>query len=1363
MLLTLKLSLFMMRLLVIVVFSLFTIHLSAATYYVAPANATPAGNDAAAGDKSHPWASWEKAFTSRKPGDTIIFRGGVYPTTVTSGAGITKTVTGTADKWVVFMNYPGEVPVLDCSNITSTWYGNTYGLKLSGSYYKLIGLTIRNVWQIDPANPADETYAFRTSGDNYTLERCTAHSTHGSGFFPSGSNVRITNCDSYDHCDSLSTSLPGNDGYGYFHYNTGTTGSIYYKDCRAWDNGDDGWALADNSYVEIDGCWSFNNGRMEGAGNGFKIGFIPQKASVPLLRVVKNSIAAFNRASGLTTNDNNDYTIAPSQIYNNVAFHNGYYSEWNNPVYGFYLYSTNGTDQEELQRILRNNISYKNQGGAVGDGYYHDVLFTHSHNSWDISGLTVADADFMSVDSTGISGPRQADGSLPALNFLKLASSSKLIDKGVDVGLPYTGSAPDLGIAEASATATAPVARITAPATTILTCTTLSITLTATGGATYSWSDGTRVVGTSGTLTVSAPGNYTVTVTSSDGLTDTETIAITSNTTPPVVTLTNTTGTTVLTCATPSISVTAGGGVSYSWHDGTKVVATTATINITAPATYTVTVTSSTGCTATKAITITQDKTAPAVTLTNTTGTTILTCATPSISVTAGGGVSYSWHDGTKVVATTATLTITAPATYTVTVTSSTGCTATKAITIIQDKTAPAVTLTNTTGTTILTCATPSITVTAGGGVSYSWHDGTKVVATTATLNITAPATYTVTVSSSTGCTATKSITTTQDKTAPVVTLTNQTGTTVLSATTPSVTVIAGGGISYSWHNGTQVVATTAALTITAPATYTVTVTGSNGCTSTKAITITREADTPAAPVATVTQPGCGESGGSIQFTSPLPGTGYFYSINGTDYTNTTGWFSNVPQGSYNLSVKSSAGMVSPTTPVTIQQALIQPAAPTASVTQQPSCAVNTGTIVVSSPVGGAGYTYSIDGVSYGTASTFTGLVSGSYQVTVRYGTTGCISPATALTVNPAPDDNVQPVFPTFGPYSEGSASVVLPVVSDNGIRGSWSPATVSTATPGSFLYTFTPDPGKCATILTVTIKILVVEVTGETQLRRVISSGSDDVEETSRGTVVINSPDIELVYDNLLTGNQMVGFRFNNITIPAGATITRAYIQFSVAETTYGTTSLRIYGQKSEHAGVFTTARRGVSKRPRTTASVAWSPTPSGGSAVGSRGVGQQTPDLAPLMQEILSLSGWQPGNSMAFIINGYGKRNAVAYEGSKTNAAELVVEYIEPAATASATLVTKKALLPTAAGQEAGLTCYPVPFGETLHINILQGTQEQPRMMGLFDLSGRKVKSLDHTATTQSVATGDLPPGVYLLRMVTDKNEIVKKIIKQ
>jgi len=1337
----------------------------AATYYVAPKTATPAGNDAAAGDMSHPWATWEKAFTSRKPGDTVIFRGGVYPTTVTNGTGISKSISGTASQWVVFMNYPGEVPVLDCSNVTSTTYGKNFGLRLSGSYFKLKGLTVRNVWQINAVEPAELCYAFKTEGSNYTLENCTAHDTHGTGFWPYGSNVQLTNCDSYNHCDSrtLAGHMPGNNGYGYFHYNSGTSGSIYYKDCRAWRCSDDGWALADNSYVELDGCWSFKNGMLEGAGNGFKIGFIPQKSSLPLLRVVKNSIAAFNRAGGLTTNDNNHYTIAPSHIYNNVAYHNGYYSEWKNTVYGFALYLTSGTEQEQLQRIFKNNISYKNQGAPVGDGYYHDVPYTHQNNSWDISGLTVADADFLSVDSTGISGPRQADGSLPVLNFLKLASNSQLIDKGVDVGLPYTGSAPDLGIAEASATTTAPVARITPPATTILTCATPSITLTATGGASYSWSDGTRVVGTSATLTVTSPGQYTVTATSADGLTDTESIAITQNITPPTVVLTNNTGTTILTCSTQAISVTASGGSSYSWHDGTKVVATTAALSITTPATYTVTVTGSNECTATKALTITQDITPPTVTLTNTTGTTILTCSTQAISVTASGGFSYSWHDGTKVVATTAALSITTPATYTVTVTGSNGCTATKAITITQDKIPPTVTLTNSTGTTILTCSTQAISVTASGGSSYSWHDGTKVVATTAAMTITAPATYTVTVTGSNGCTATKALTITQDKTPPTAAITNLTGTTVLTAATTAIGVTASGGSSYSWHDGTKVVATTAALTITAPATYTVTVTGSNGCTATKSIAITRADETLAPPVVSVTQPQCGDAGGTLQVTSPAPGTGYSYSLNGTDYSNTTGLFTAVPAGVFNVTARNSSGTVTPGVTVTVEPSPAEPAAPAATVTQQPSCSLATGTIVITSPAEGSGYTYSIDGMNFKATATFSGLASGSYLVTVKNITSGCISPASPLTVNPAPENNLTPVFAIFGPYPEGSTPDVLPQRSDNGILGSWSPATISTSVPGTYTYTFTPEPGQCAVSLTISVDILKKETSGSTQFSRQIASGNDDVEERANGTVVTNSPDIELVFDNYSTGNQVVGLRFTNITIPAKARVLRAYLQFTVAETTYGTTTLRIWGQNSDNAAPFYASKKNVSTRSRVKSTVSWSPTPQGGSAVGSRSLGQQTPDLSPILQEILNRRGWESGNSLAFIITGSGKRNAMAYEGSRSEAAELVVEYTTEEVVNTTALYTKSAPAPETGLMEGLLDCYPVPFREILHVRYQPGPDGNPVKMALYDLSGRTVKTLDPAKAQQEVSTGDLLPGIYLLRVTTNSREMVRKIVRQ
>jgi hypothetical protein len=59
--------------------------------------------------------------------------------------------------------------------------------------------------------------------------------------------------------------------------------------------------------------------------------------------------------------------------------------------------------------------------------------------------LTPSNDDFVTVDDAGALGPRQPDGSLPDIDFLKLSDDSQMIDQGTDVGLPYTGSAPDLG------------------------------------------------------------------------------------------------------------------------------------------------------------------------------------------------------------------------------------------------------------------------------------------------------------------------------------------------------------------------------------------------------------------------------------------------------------------------------------------------------------------------------------------------------------------------------------------------------------------------------------------------------------------------------------------------------------------------------------------------------------------------------------------------------------------------------------------------------------------------------------------------------------------------------------------------------
>ncbi|MCX6028766.1 MAG: hypothetical protein NT169_05630 [Chloroflexi bacterium] len=69
------------------------------------------------------------------------------------------------------------------------------------------------------------------------------------------------------------------------------------------------------------------------------------------------------------------------------------------------------------------------------------------NNSWTLP-VTANAADFRSLAADLAAAPRQADGSLPPNDFARLVADSDLIDKGVDVGLPYFGSAPDLGAFE---------------------------------------------------------------------------------------------------------------------------------------------------------------------------------------------------------------------------------------------------------------------------------------------------------------------------------------------------------------------------------------------------------------------------------------------------------------------------------------------------------------------------------------------------------------------------------------------------------------------------------------------------------------------------------------------------------------------------------------------------------------------------------------------------------------------------------------------------------------------------------------------------------------------------------------------------
>lgn len=81
------------------------------------------------------------------------------------------------------------------------------------------------------------------------------------------------------------------------------------------------------------------------------------------------------------------------------------------------------------------------------------------HNSWTLP-VTITNADFKSLDASVADDTRQSNGNQPINDFLRLADGSDLIGAGVDVGLPYKGSNPDLGAYEADETLPIIVKRI---------------------------------------------------------------------------------------------------------------------------------------------------------------------------------------------------------------------------------------------------------------------------------------------------------------------------------------------------------------------------------------------------------------------------------------------------------------------------------------------------------------------------------------------------------------------------------------------------------------------------------------------------------------------------------------------------------------------------------------------------------------------------------------------------------------------------------------------------------------------------------------------------------------------------------------
>lgn len=401
-------------------------------------------------------------------------------------------------------------------------------------------------------------------------------------------------------------------------------------------------------------------------------------------------------------------------------------------------------------------------------------------------------------------------------------------------------------------------------------------------------------------------------------------------------------------------------------------------------------------------------------------------------TVTATGGASpytYSWAPSGGTAATT---TGRPAGTYTVTVNSASGCSSTATVTITQ----PLAPVTATIASTNVLCngaANGTATATPAGGspgYTYLWSPSGGTAATATGLS---PGNYTVTVKDINLCQTTASVIITQP---PVLNtaITSSINVTCFGSSNGSATVNANGGTppySYSW-NSTPVQTTSTATGLPAGS-YTVTVTDSKGCTSTKPVTITQ----PAAITLTTVQTNvsCFNGSNGTATVTVAGGTpGYTYSwlpSGGTSAAATT-----LTAGTYTITVTDTKGCTGSTTVTITQPAAISL---TLSSTNVSCFGGNNGTATVSATGGTPGYTYAWT-PSGGSASIATNLTAGTYTVAVT-DSKGCIGTA-SVTIS-------QPIVI--------SATTTTTNVSCNG--GSDGSASVSVS-GGTLPYTYLWSPG---------------------------------------------------------------------------------------------------------------------------------------------------------------------------------------------------------------------------------------------------------------------------------------------------------------
>ncbi len=443
-------------------------------YYV-----STTGSDSNTGTIDAPFATLNAAHALLTAGDTVYFRGGTYEiqpeqimnTPATTGTGVYTFVFdlaksgNTTSGRIVYAGYPGERPVFDFSQIRPET--RICGFYLHGSYIHLKNFDITGITATLHGHYQCECISAR-NGSFCIVENVAMHDNMAIGYYATrGQHNLVLNCDAYNNYDdysafknddyyntyketgnvpsgSTSETLGGNcDGFG-FHATREADSCNVFRGCRAWWNSDDGFdCINSKTAVVFDNCWAFYNGyepgtnTKRGDGNGFKAGgygmstpcsgLPAEEYGIPM-NVITHCIAFYNKSNGFYAN----HHLGGCLWLNNTAMWNWQNYDMTNRKEA--NQTGTATNVDGYGHILRRNVSFAPMDGSNKEARHFSTI--DSTKCVLDANVIAESADFLNATrlsytklaQIALCHPRQANGELPNVSFLRVAVSSPLYD-----------------------------------------------------------------------------------------------------------------------------------------------------------------------------------------------------------------------------------------------------------------------------------------------------------------------------------------------------------------------------------------------------------------------------------------------------------------------------------------------------------------------------------------------------------------------------------------------------------------------------------------------------------------------------------------------------------------------------------------------------------------------------------------------------------------------------------------------------------------------------------------------------------------------------------------------------------------------